>query len=85
MDPDIIPIEDNNVNLYKFVFPPDLLHSTLAVIGLVVPLGALGPVSEMQSRWVAQILNKKLSLPSKDEMKVDIQNVRLENEKNFYK
>ncbi|KAG0443888.1 hypothetical protein HPB47_014415, partial [Ixodes persulcatus] len=42
------PVVDNEVQLYKYVFPPGLKHPTLAVIGLVQPLGAVFPIAEMQ-------------------------------------
>ncbi|CAN8026543.1 unnamed protein product, partial [Ixodes persulcatus] len=42
------PVVDNEVQLYKYVFPPGLKHPTLAVIALVQPLGAIFPIAEMQ-------------------------------------
>lgn len=44
------------MTLYKYVFPPALAHPTLAIIGLVQPLGSLMPIAEIQCRWVALIL-----------------------------
>ena len=48
-------MENNTVRLYKSVFPPDMMHPTLAVIGLVQPLGSLFPISEMQCRWATRV------------------------------
>ena len=56
IDNDVIDLSDNHVDLYKFMFPPKLRHGTLAMIGLVQPVGAFPPVSEMQSRWFTQLL-----------------------------
>ncbi|KCV68695.1 hypothetical protein H696_04983 [Fonticula alba] len=56
-------------NLYKFVFPIDRPHSTLAFIGLIQPFGAIMPVSEIQARWVAGVLRGALKLPSVVEMR----------------
>lgn len=52
---DVIPVSQNKASLYKNVFPPELDHPTLAVIGLVQPLGSTLPISEMQARWAALV------------------------------
>ena len=63
---ELIPTEKNQVDLYKYVFSPKLKHpKTLAFIALAQPIGALFPIAEMQSRWFALLMNKKLVLPSK--------------------
>ena len=55
IDKDVIDVQDNQVDLYKYVFPPDLEHPTLAVIGCIQPLGAIMPISEMQCRWATRL------------------------------
>lgn len=52
---DVIPVSQNKASLYKNVFPPELDHPTLAVIGLVQPLGSTLPISEMQARWAVRV------------------------------
>lgn len=47
---DVVPVVDNDVQLYKYVFPPHLRHPTLAIIGLIQPDGSLLPIAEMQVR-----------------------------------
>jgi thioredoxin reductase len=60
--------EIDNSTLYKHVFIPG--ESTLAFIGFARPnVGALPPVTEMQSRWFSRVLAGELSLPSAVEMK----------------
>lgn len=59
------------MDLYKFVFPPDC--PSLAVIGLIQPIGSLAPISELQSRWVAAVFSGQIKLPSKTEMLADIE------------
>ncbi len=60
--------QNTSVNLYKYVFPPDLetpsslTGPTLGVIGLVQPVGSTIPIAEMQSRWVTRVFT--VSLPS---------------------
>ncbi|XP_040068654.1 flavin-containing monooxygenase 5-like [Ixodes scapularis] len=74
---DVMPaVVDNEVQLYKYVFPPGLKHPTLAVIGLVQPLGAVFPIAEMQARWMAQLLAGKCKLPPQPEMYQDIARTR---------
>jgi dimethylaniline monooxygenase (N-oxide forming) len=51
----VIDVVDNRVNLYKYIFPPDLRHPTLAVLGCVQPLGAVMPISEMQARLATRV------------------------------
>jgi len=51
----VLPVSGNKAALYKYVFPPALDRSTLAVIGLVQPLGAIMPISEMQARWATRV------------------------------
>ncbi|XP_061834240.2 flavin-containing monooxygenase 5-like [Nerophis lumbriciformis] len=69
---DVIPVSGNRAPLYKYVFPPELQRPTLAVIGLVQPLGAIMPISEMQARWATRVFKGCLKLPSVDCMLDDI-------------
>lgn len=68
----ILPVTDNQISLYKFVFPPHLEKPTLAIIGLVQPLGAIMPISELQARWVSRVFKGLETLPSTSEMESDI-------------
>lgn len=45
----------HRVGLYKHVFPPNLEHPTLAVVGFIHALGAIMPQAEMQARWVTRV------------------------------
>ncbi|XP_014680026.1 PREDICTED: dimethylaniline monooxygenase [N-oxide-forming] 5-like, partial [Priapulus caudatus] len=56
LDKQILNTEANGVRLYKYTFPLDLKHATLSIIGLVQPIGAVMPVSEMQARWFSMIM-----------------------------
>ncbi|RWS19242.1 dimethylaniline monooxygenase [N-oxide-forming] 5-like protein, partial [Leptotrombidium deliense] len=67
-------INNNEVKLFKNVFQPDLKHpQTLAIIGLIQPSGSLIPVSEMQSRWFAQLMKGDKKLPTKQKMLSEIE------------
>lgn len=70
---DILKVVDNKVQLYKFIYPPDLPHPTLAILGLIQPSGPGFPCGEMQCRWTARMMSGHLKLPSKEVMYADIQ------------
>ncbi|PIK38358.1 hypothetical protein BSL78_22141 [Apostichopus japonicus] len=61
----VIKVEKNKVDLYKYVFPPDLEKPTLAVVGLVQPWGAINPLSELQCRWAARVFKGVTELPQR--------------------
>uniref|UniRef100_A0A7N8WLY7 Flavin-containing monooxygenase n=1 Tax=Mastacembelus armatus TaxID=205130 RepID=A0A7N8WLY7_9TELE len=69
----VISVSENKASLYKYVFPPELAHPTLAIIGLVQPLGAIMPISEMQARWATRVFKGCIKLPSQAGMLKDIQ------------
>lgn len=59
LDDSIIKSRDNEVTLFKGIFPPPLEKPTLAVIGLVQSLGAAIPTTDLQSRWAVQVIKGK--------------------------
>lgn len=68
----LIPVKDNECSLYKWMFPTNLPHHTLAVIGLIQPLGAIMPISEMQCRVFCETLVCASTLPGKSAMEEDV-------------
>uniref|UniRef100_A0A9J7Y7M5 Flavin-containing monooxygenase n=1 Tax=Cyprinus carpio carpio TaxID=630221 RepID=A0A9J7Y7M5_CYPCA len=68
----VIPVSKNKVSLYKYVYPTGLEHTTLAVIGLIQPLGAIMPISEMQARWATRVFKGLCKLPPMSAMMKDI-------------
>ena len=66
--------KDNEISLYKRVVHPD--YPNLYFIGLLQPLGAIMPLAELQSKWVADLLEGKVKLPSPEAMKKDIEKER---------
>ncbi|XP_074492062.1 flavin-containing monooxygenase 5-like isoform X2 [Sebastes fasciatus] len=58
----------HRVGMYKHVFPPNLEHTTLAVVGFIHALGAIMPQAEMQARWVARVFKGLKKLPSNQAM-----------------
>lgn len=84
IDQSILPLSDNKVDLYKYVFPPNLTKPTLAVIGCVQPLGAIFPLSELQGRWATRVFGGKTPLPSKNAMMEDVEMKREAMQKRYY-
>ena len=64
---DVLAAPDNRVPLYRRVVHPD--RPGLFFIGLVQPLGAIMPLAEAQSEWVADLIDGSASLPSRREMR----------------
>lgn len=66
--------ENNDLQLYRRVVHPDF--DNLFFLGLVQPLGAIMPLAEVQSEWIAKLLTGQVQLPSKESMRATIQQDR---------
>ncbi|CAN5471232.1 NAD(P)-binding domain-containing protein [soil metagenome] len=64
------PSGDNRIELYRRVVHPDL--PGLYFIGLIQPLYAIMPLAELQSEWVADLLEGTACLPDRATMLTDI-------------
>ncbi|EFO17427.2 hypothetical protein LOAG_11072 [Loa loa] len=85
-DGNLIPVTDNEVDLYLHMYPPQLSpRNNLAVIGLIQPVGSIMPISEMQSRFYCEVLAGHCKLPKIQKMKKDIEKRRAVMEKRFLK
>uniref|UniRef100_A0A8C0IW00 Flavin-containing monooxygenase n=1 Tax=Chelonoidis abingdonii TaxID=106734 RepID=A0A8C0IW00_CHEAB len=69
---DCVKVVENQVSLYKFIFPPHLEKPTLAFIGLIQPLGAIMPIAELQSRLAIQVFKGLIKLPTESDMMANI-------------
>ena len=63
----LISAPDNHIPLYRRVVSPE--HPGLYFIGLLQPLGAIMPLAEAQSEWIADVLQDKVKLPSPEQMR----------------
>ncbi len=63
---EIIDPKDNAAPLYKRVVHPD--RPGLYFIGLIDVQGPVNPLSELQTAWVADLLEGKVGLPSRSQM-----------------
>ncbi|NLT05971.1 MAG: NAD(P)-binding domain-containing protein [Solirubrobacterales bacterium] len=71
LDHDLLdPSGDNRIPLYRKVVHPDL--DGLYFIGLIQPLGAIMPIAELQSEWIADVIEGKVALPARAEMATEI-------------
>uniref|UniRef100_A0A8C5PLV2 Flavin-containing monooxygenase n=1 Tax=Leptobrachium leishanense TaxID=445787 RepID=A0A8C5PLV2_9ANUR len=83
LDGSIIKQNDNHLSLYKHVFPIHLEKQTLAVLGLIQPLGPIFPTSELQARWVTRVLKGAAQLPSVRKMEAHTTKIKKQREKWF--
>jgi len=67
-------VEANQVRLYHRVVSPKI--PGLYFIGLVQPIGAIMPIAEIQSHWVADLLEGRAILPPESEMNREIARYR---------
>ncbi len=70
LEPGLISAPDNEMPLYRHVVSPE--HDGIYFIGLVQPLGAIMPIAEAQSEWVADLLEGRTTLPGAAEMRTSI-------------
>ena len=75
--------ETNDFRLYKKVVHPDF--SGLFFLALIQPLGAIMPLAEVQSKWIAKILNGECTLPNREEMLKSIEADKLAMAKRYNK
>ena len=82
LDPGLLePSGDNRIDLYRRVVHPDL--EGLYFIGLIQPLYAIMPLAELQSEWIADVLEGVVTLPPTDHMVAEIAQDRLALERRY--
>jgi dimethylaniline monooxygenase (N-oxide forming) len=69
-DEDLVSAPDNHIELFRRVFHP--AHADLAFAGLLQPLGAIMPLSEVQGQWIADYLRGEYALPNPAAVREDI-------------
>ncbi len=73
-DEEFISAPDNDLPLYRRVFKPGI--DNLFFVGLLQPLGAIMPLSEVQSQWICAYLEGRAPLPPEAEMRSQMQRER---------
>lgn len=74
LDREILDPQGNRVRLFRHVVHPE--RPGLYFIGLVQPLGAIMPLAEAQSEWVARLLTGAAELPDRGTMEREIERDR---------
>jgi len=74
IDHEAFAVKKNQVNLFKYVFPPDVQN--IAVIGCIQPWGAIMPIAELQARWATRVFKGVTFLPSSGDMWNDVREVQ---------
>jgi dimethylaniline monooxygenase (N-oxide forming) len=82
-DPAFLSAPDNDLPLYLRTFDPEI--DGVYILGLAQPIGALMPIFERQSQWIAQLLAGSYRLPPAEEMREEIARKREADSKRFYK
>jgi dimethylaniline monooxygenase (N-oxide forming) len=71
LERDVMEVKGNRVPLYRRVVHPEA--PGLYFIGLVQPLGAIMPIAELQSEWVADLFEGSAALPEPEAMRREIE------------
>jgi thioredoxin reductase len=69
-DERLVSAGDNRLPLYRRV--ASIEHPGLYFIGFIQPLGAIMPIAEAQSEWVADLLGGRGTLPSPTQMREEV-------------
>ncbi len=81
-EPGLVSAEDNELPLWKRTVHPEL--PGLYFVGLVQPVGAVMPLSESQSAWIAEILSGAYAAPSQAEIRSQTRRDHERNKRHFY-
>lgn len=65
-EPSFLSAPNNDLPLFLRTLHPD--HRTLFFVGLVQPLGAIMPIADAQSRWIADALTGRYARPDAAEL-----------------
>jgi len=71
LDPELISAPGNDLPLFRRVFHPDV--PGIYFVGLLQAIGALMPLAERQSEWIAEHLAGRYRLPPDAELRADIE------------
>lgn len=82
-DEDFLAAPDNDLPLYRRVIKPGI--DNLFFVGLLQPLGAIMPLSEVQSRWICEYLKGNSPLPDEPTMQRRMKHERAKMFKRYTK
>jgi cation diffusion facilitator CzcD-associated flavoprotein CzcO len=73
-DPSFLSAEENDLPLFRRVFHPDV--RSVFFVGLLQPLGAIMPIAEAQSAFIADVLMGRYALPEPSALLADMERER---------
>lgn len=85
LDESVLTKDGDCLNIYKCMYPAQLPHPTLAILGFILPLGPGFPLGEAQCRWAALLVNGKVKFPTTEEMFEDVRKTYETNRKRYKK
>jgi hypothetical protein len=80
-DEQLVSAGDNRLPLYRRVASVE--HPGLYFIGFIQPLGAIMPIAEAQSEWVADLLGGRGTLPSPAQMRAEVAEAERKMQKRY--
>jgi cation diffusion facilitator CzcD-associated flavoprotein CzcO len=78
---ELVSAPDNSLPLFHRLFDPR--HPDIAFVGLAQPLGAIMPIADEQSRFIAEYFAGRYALPPADEMRAAIERDEVRSRKRF--
>ncbi|GMS87854.1 hypothetical protein PENTCL1PPCAC_10029, partial [Pristionchus entomophagus] len=81
----LVKVDNNQVDLYQYVFPLSLAHDTLGIIGLIQPFGSIIPIAEMQVRLVLAAIAGEDKMPTNEERRAIMSRKATEMSKRYVK
>ena len=82
LEPELVSAHDNELPLWKRTVHPDL--PGLYFIGLVQAIGAVMPIAEAQSAWIAETLAGRYVPPADDVVRRQMEGEHRRDKKQFY-
>lgn len=80
--PDLLQADHNSLPLWRRTIHPD--HPGLFFVGLLQPVGAVMPLAEAQSVWIAELLAGRYAPPAPAKVRAEMQREDAAYKKRFY-
>ena len=81
LSPEVFHVGKEGADLYRRMVLPD--RPGLFFAGLVQPIGPTIPLVEIQARWIASVLSKRMTLPGREEIRREIEHHRERQRKTY--
>ncbi|GMT06013.1 hypothetical protein PENTCL1PPCAC_28187, partial [Pristionchus entomophagus] len=81
----LVPVVENEVELYQLIFPMNVERDTLGVIGFFQPYGSIMAIAEMQARVVLEVIAGRSKLPTMEQRRQSVKDKREQMAKRYAK